>query len=378
MNQDLALRVMGDIMQWDDDESRKEFSWLKLMARLKYDGYRDFQAGMRFTESLATWLQQFDQDERKDAYKFVKERMVYVGPGEVRRLVEQFFPNTIRQRIVQTVASNLGIKPYTVLTNPDAAAAIKRLSRQTLVLGLSDGARMDIVRHANVGRLSNEQLVLAPQIDTEKWKDLLKNLREDLEDPDALFKIIYLVDDFAGTGTSFLRYKEEDKKWSGKLSRFRTSLFNAISDPEVGDIVAPDWQLCAHHYMATANAKAKMAASEKTARQDMKHNNWPEEVHLSFAMVFDEKLPITAGADDAFIALANKYYDPIIETKHTAVGGVKHLGMGYGGCALPIVLEHNTPNNSAALLWAETTGKTKDGATPPAMRPLFRRRQRHV
>ena len=147
MNQDLALRVMSDIMQWDDDESRKEFRWLKLMARLKYDGYRDFQAGMRFTESLATWLQQFDQEERKDAYRFVKERMVYVGPGEVRRLVEQFFPNTIRQRIVQTVASNLGIKPYTVLTNPDAAAAIKRLSRQTLVLGLSDGARMDIVRH---------------------------------------------------------------------------------------------------------------------------------------------------------------------------------------------------------------------------------------
>lgn len=376
MNQDLALRVMGDIMQWDDDESRKEFSWLKLMARLKYDGYRDFQAGMRFTESLATWLQQFDQNERRDAYKFVKERMVYVGPGEVRRLVEQFFPNTIRKRIVQTVALNLGIKPYTVLTNPDAAAAIERLSRQTLVLGLSDGARMDIVRHANVGRLTNEQLVLASQIDTEKWKDLLKNLRGDLKDSNALFKIIYLVDDFAGTGTSFLRYKEQDKRWSGKLNRFRTSLFNAIN--EVGDIVAPDWQLCAHHYMATENAKAKMTANEKTARTDMKDTNWPKEVHLSFATVFDEKLPIAAGTDDAFIALANKYYDPVIETKHTAVGGVQHLGMGYGGCALPIVLEHNTPNNSAALLWAETTGETKDGVTPPAMRPLFRRRQRHV
>ena len=67
MNQDLALKVMGEIMQWDDDEARKEFQWLKLMARLKYDGYRDFQAGMRFIESLATWLQQFDQDERKAA-----------------------------------------------------------------------------------------------------------------------------------------------------------------------------------------------------------------------------------------------------------------------------------------------------------------------
>lgn len=378
MNQDLALKVMGEIMRWDDDEARKEFRWLKLMARLKFDGYRDFQAGMRFIESLATWLQQFDQEERKVAYTFVKERLVYVGPGEVRRLVEQFFPNTIRQRIVQTVASDLGIKPYTVLTNPSATGAIDRLRRQTLVLGLSDGARMDIVRHSNVGRLSNEQLVLAPQIDTEKWKDLLESLRDDLKDKDALFRVIYLVDDFAGTGTSFLRYNKKKKKWSGKLTRFRTSLFNAINDKNVGNIVSPDWQLCAHHYMATSDARAKMTTNELSARKPLAADGWPGEVHLSFATVFDERLPIVEGKDDDFIALAQKYYDPIIETKHTAVGGVKHIGLGYGGCALPIVLEHNTPNNSAALLWAETTGGERNGVTAPAMRPLFRRRQRHV
>ena len=378
MNQDLALMVMGKIMQWDDDEAREEFRWLKLMARFKYDGYRDFQAGMRFIESLATWLQQFDQNERRVVYTFVKERMVYVGPGEIRQLVEQFFPNTIRQRIVRTVAADLGIKSYTVLTNPKATAAIERLRRQTLVLGLSDGARMDIVRHANVGRLSNEQLVLAPQIDTEKWKDLLENLRDDLKEPNALFKIIYLVDDFAGTGTSFLRFNNKKNKWSGKLTRFRTSLFNAVSDPEVGNIVASNWQLCAHHYMATSDAEAKMATNELAARTALQCGGWPSEVHLSFATVFDKKLPIVPGRDDAFIALANKYYDPIIETKHTAVGGVQHLGLGYGGCALPVVLEHNTPNNSAALLWAETSGGDRKGVEAPAMRPLFRRRQRHV
>ena len=39
----------------------------------------------------------------------------------------------------------------------------------------------------------------------------------------------------------------------------------------------------------------------------------------------------------------------------------------------PLVLEHNTPNNSVALLWAETAG----GDTALAMRPLFRQRRRH-
>ena len=38
------------------------------MARLKCDGYRDFQAGMRFIESLATWLQQFEPHEEETAY----------------------------------------------------------------------------------------------------------------------------------------------------------------------------------------------------------------------------------------------------------------------------------------------------------------------
>ena len=44
------------------------------------------------------------------------------------------------------------------------------------------------------------------------------------------------------------------------------------------------------------------------------------------------------------------------------------------GCALPVVLEHNTPNNSIPLLWAETAGA--DGAH--AMEPLFFRRDRHA
>lgn len=375
MNQDLALKVMGKIMLWDDDEARDEFRWLKFMARFKYDGYRDFQAGMRFIESLATWLQQFEQNERKGAYKFIKERMVYVGPGEIRQLVEQFFPNTIRQRIVRTVAKNLAIKPYEVLTNLKAQAAIIRLTRQTLILGISDGARMDMVRHANVGRLSNEQLVLAPQIDTEKWKDLLYNLRHDLHDDDALFKIIYLVDDFAGSGTSFLRFNKDKKKWSGKIIRFRTSLFNAIKNLDVSNIVAPDWQLCAHHYMATTDAESKMNKSEEDARKNLKKEGWPDKVHLSFGTVFDKSLPIAEGKDDDFIALTEKYYDPSLATKHTAVGGVQHIGLGYGGCALPLILEHNTPNNSAALFWAETSGSESGGVI--AMRPLFRRRQRH-
>ncbi len=379
MNQDLGLKILADIMHWSDERAREEYRWLRLMARLKYDGYRDFQAGMRFFESLATWLQQFDRAERETAYAFVRSRLVYVGPIEMQKLVEQFYPKTMRERLVSTVAAQRGIPAFRVLGDEAARSDVDRLRRQTLVMGLSDGARIDGVRHSNVGLLTNEQLVLATQLDKEKWEDLLGNLREDLKDEQALFRLVYLVDDFAGTGTSFFRYNEKKQKWSGKLWRFKESIEGARqvlgSDP-----FDPNWELCVHHYIASSTAAQAIGERQELAKDALVGDGWAKAVHISFGTVLPTDLPlgVVEGRDDAFIKLTQTYYDPIIRTKHTDVGGVEHLGLGYGGCALPLVLNHNTPNNAVALLWAETAGGDRDGVAAPAMRPLFRRRQRHV
>lgn len=380
MNQELGLRTLGQIMAWNDDRAREEFSWLRLMARLKYDGYRDFQAGMRFIESLATWLQQFQQSEREIAYGFVREALVYIGPGEMQRLVEQFYPRTVRERLLQTVAAERDLPKYRILANAEAHAATDRLLRQTLFMGLSDGARIDIVRHANTGLLTNEQLVVATQVDKDKWQDLLKNLRKDLDDPTARFRIVYLLDDFMGTGTSFLRFDDEKQQWKGKLIRFKESLDAAVSALDGEAIFADDWQLCVHHYATTAEAARIIAERQAEAAASLNMPGWAAAVHFTFGTVLPSDLPIDKAGDrfGDFIALTQRYYDPAIRTRHTDVGGVTHMGLGYGGCALPLVLEHNTPNNAVALLWAETEGLEREGVKPPAMRPLFRRRQRHA
>ena len=378
MNQDLGLRVLGKIMDWNDDCARREFDWLKLMARLKYDGYRDFQAGMRFVESLATWLQQFEPQERETAYAFVRHTLVYVGPGEMQRLVEQFYPRTVRNHIVRTAAAECGIPTYRVLADASASKAERRLRRQTLFMGLSDGARIDTIRRVNSRTLSNEQFVQGTQVDTEKWKDLLEHLRKDLSDDDARFRVVYLIDDFTGTATSFLRSDGKKSTWKGKLPRFRDSVKNAKE--ELGDKpFADDWELCIHHYVASSSA-ADVIKKRLTASAPAFPEDWARTMQPSFGMILPSDLPISAipGRHDEFIKLTQRYYDPEIQTKHTDVGGVNHIGLGYGGCALPLVLEHNTPNNSVALLWAETDGGSRDGARAPAMRPLFRRRQRHV
>lgn len=381
MNQELGLRILSGILEWSDEDARKEFEWLRLMARLKYDGYRDFQAGMRFIESLATWLQQFTKAERKSAYEFVRTSLVYIGPSEMQRLVEQLYPRFVRVRLMRMIADQRGIPSYRVLADPQASAAVDRLRRQTLFMGLSDGARIDVVRHANVGILTNEQLVVQAQVDKDKWQDLRDRLREDLRDVRARFALVYLLDDFMATGTSLLRYDDEKKRWKGKLIRFKESLETAVNGLGKDELLEPSWQLCVHHYIGTDAAQTAIKDRANEAREFLASAAWTQALDFSFSTVLPEELPIdkVPGRHAPFIELTRTYYDPILRTKHTDVAKVEHLGLGYGGCALPLVLEHNTPNNSVALLWAETEGGPRDGGIQaPAMRPLFRRRQRHA
>ena len=381
MNQDLGLKVLSQIMNWTDDRARHEFNWLKLMARLKYDGYRDFQAGMRFIESLATWLQQFKQQDRETAYAFVRQNLVYISHREMQQLVGQFYPRFVRELIARIVAKGQNMKPYQVVADKEAKKANKRLRRQTLFMGLSDGAHIDTIRHAHTGLLTNEQFVQGTQIDTGKWKDLLQHLRDDLQDQTAGFRLVYLIDDFTASGSSFLRFDKDKREWKGKFIRFRESVESANNSLGDESVFEGKWELCIHHHLASWYAKDEIKKRlEKVKPNGTFREYWAQDMHMSFGMVLPKDLPINAAREhhDDFIKLSQNYYDPAIRTKHTDIGGVDHLGLGFGGCALPLVLEHNTPNNSVALLWAETDGSFQNGAQAPAMRPLFRRRQRHV
>src|SRR5260221_14600858 len=109
MKRDVALRVLSDVMAWNDEVARREFAWLSLMSRMKYDGYRDFLAGVRFAESLADWLQQFEPAERQVAYAFVRKHLVYIGPAEMEHLVELIYPEIVRSRLAAAVAERAGI-----------------------------------------------------------------------------------------------------------------------------------------------------------------------------------------------------------------------------------------------------------------------------
>jgi hypothetical protein len=365
MNRNLALRVLGDVMKWTDERATDEFRWLRLISTAKYDDYSEFLAGVRFIESLAAWLQQFSQDDRETAYSFVRNRLVYIGSGEMQHLVELAFPESMHPLLLRRAATMAGVPHYLALAKQDCRAAYRRLRRSSLFLGLSDGARIDAFRRANQGLITNEQVATATEISPDKWDRMLENLREEIGDATARFSHVFLIDDFVGTGKTLLRL--EGEKWTGKLARF----WSGIKERRAV-LLEDNPTVIVHHYVASHAAAEAVPETELEARA-ARGDDWFNDVKFTFGMTFPEDLPVTPSRDAAFYSLTQRYYDAGIESAHSRVGG-DNIRLGFGNAALPVVLEHNTPNNSVALLWAESTSS----AAEHAMRPLFRRRQRHT
>jgi hypothetical protein len=366
-------------MNWEDDRAEREFRWLSLMSRMKYDGYSDFLAGVRFLESLAAWLQQFrDIAEREVAYAFVRKVMLYVGPAEMLRLVELLFPVEVQPRLMEGVAAATGVPTHMVWAARETAVAYDLAVRRTLFIGLSEGARLDQFRRANAGTIRNDQVLLAPYNDPARFDGLIKDLRDEQSDSSARFETIYLIDDFSGSGFSCLR--REQGMWKGKLKKFYETIEKILPTH-----FSPDLHVRVHHYIASETARIALAQGESELRKKRGENWFP---HVDFTYGLALPVDISVGKSpvleaQAFESLARTYFDAadpfFSENAHLDVGGTRDIPLGFANLGLPLILEHNTPNNSVSILWAETAGSDgSDGKAPRApMRPLFRRRQRH-
>ncbi len=377
MNDRMALSLIAEIMGWPDDDqaiATKEYAWLRMISAVKYDGYSYFRAGVRFLESLATWLKQFNPDDRAAAYEFVKRRLVYVSLQEMQCLVEGFVPEVVTPNLRRIVARQLHVKPYEVWTEGAGAKEFKRRLRKTLFVGMSDGSRIDMLRRTNSGRISTEQVVPMMNVDDEKWRDLNEKLgTDDGMGPGEKFDSIYLIDDFTGSGTTFIRCI--DGKWKGKLKKFNDLICQARNRLENDFPIAEKYGLHVHHYISSHQARDELLKRLREAGEAWSERSFSE-YNVTEGLLLPESMRLSRHGDDKILDLGSKYYDDALfrrMEKHCREAGQDSMKLGYADCALPIVLEHNTPNNSVPLLWAETQGR--DGAH--AMRPLFYRRDRH-
>ena len=371
------MSLLAEVMGWPEDDqsvATHEYAWLRMMSAVKYDGYSYFRAGVRFLESLATWLKQFAPKDRPAAYNFIKQRLVYISLPEMQCLVETFVPEVVTPHLRRTVAQQLGIKSYEVWADKTGADAFMRCLRKTLFVGMSDGSRIDMLRRANAGRISTEQVVPMMNVDRDKWLDLSKNLREAYDmSPCEQFDCVYLIDDFTASGTTFIR--NVDGAWKGKLKKFNDLILGARLELKDRFPIADIYKLHIHHYISSAQARLALVERLESAKAEW--SEWTcSEYKVTESLLLPGSLPLAQPVDGPMLDLGGRYYDHEIFTraeKHCREAGQSDMKRGYADCALPIVLEHNTPNNSIPLLWAETTGK--GGAHP--MRPLFYRRDRH-
>jgi len=363
----LAEELLARVMGWKDPAEFVEHGRpLMAMSAYKYDEYQQFSPGMRFLESLALWLVQFKTTaQRKAALAFVMDRLVFISAAEMNHLVSISYPDHVRPFLLSKAAAESGLSRWHV-GKIAKSMEFRVRERRCLFLGLSDGSRSDIFRRANP-HLQNEQVRQSHELTAERSTELRKELIKDLtkllgrppSDEEAVFRSVVLLDDFSASGVSYIR-KKEDGSSSGKVGKFLASMHNC-SAPLAELFTTKSLEVILVLYMATETAQRVLSQGLYELCQPYGYD--PK---LVIVQKFPENQRVIPGTLPEFDALIDAHYDSENETTSTALGGTD-LKYGFAGGALPLVLSHNTPNNSLGLLWA----------AGPNMRPLFPRITRH-
>jgi hypothetical protein len=355
MKSELAEELLCRLMDWDRAAFQENVRQLEALATYKFDEYGNFRPGVKFFESLAAWLDQLEGAERASALGFVLERLIFISDAEMTHLIELVYPDHIEEVLRRRAASRLGCSPCAVsriVSEPEFLG----LRRRSLVLGASDGARLDRLRRS-APFLSHEQFLQSTEPAAELVGEMCTKLDEALKqleiDAPATFEQVFVVDDFAGSGKTLLRC--EQGAWKGKLVK----LARAIERLREAGLVTEAPEVTVVLYVASAQARTHLDDSLAVAALP----------HCAVRVV--QQLPAWVRVDTedaAFAALCERYYDEVLTDEHKG-----RAPLGYAACALPVVLSHNTPNNSVSLLWADTTGEP--GGL--ARRALFPRYERH-
>ena len=317
---------------------------------------KQFSPGMRCVESLALWLAQFLPADRKVAYDFVCARLIFLSEAEMAHFAQIMYPDILRPLLLSRAAVADGLSPFRI-GQIAQGATFRRLSKHsTLFFGLSDGARIDQFRRSN-RELSHEQIFPSYELPAERVQEL-RDWVGSQGLGSAPVPAIVLLDDFAGSGTSYVRV--EDGALKGKLSKF---LQRVTTSPDWQQIVRfPETAIIVALYVATAQAVENIAAGAAQLQE-----RFGARIELHPVQLLDARLRLSPSSADPFIKLIEDYYDPAVEDEHTKKGGT-NLKYGFAACGLPLVLHHNTPNNSLFLLWVEDS---------ESVRPLFQRFSRH-
>lgn len=357
MKGELANSLLHAVTEWDAEQLDSELPLINFMANMKYDHYDQFMPGSRFLSNLVKWLAQFETKAEKDkVYRFFKENLIFISSTQMSYLIDLMYSTRIKPVIRELAArrvGNNGIPSYYVqkIEKSDSFLNQKRLS---LIVGLSDGSHTDMLRRA--GNFSNEQMLTIYYPNEEKMQEMLEKLKlvENLKKQERTkFETLFLIDDFTASGTSFVR--KEEGKYKGKIVKIfeglQTSFSNNVQTlkslfPDKVDI---NIVFCIATESGLKAIKDGLGAyiSEKNLQNSISYT-------VNAVMIIKDAISedIKADVELEQILKNPRYFDEEdVVTDRYKNGKHDKPYYGYNECALPIVLAHNTPNNSLPLLW---------------------------
>ncbi|MFN0188425.1 MAG: hypothetical protein ACKVQV_06960, partial [Bacteroidia bacterium] len=361
MKNEMAQAFLRVVLQSEveEDEEAQAFheirKYFQSMARYKYDAYQQYAPGMKFIERFALWLDQFNQEHRRTVLNFIKDRLVFISSDEMNSLVSSCFPDCIKQILIKD-ASLLSKKSSYEIKGITESIEYKKLLKQSLFFGLSDGAKTDVFRRANAGIIMHDQIYQTYEMSAGRAVKMKEDLHEELSmilgknfpEDEGKFKNLFLLDDFSASGSSYLVEKEGQLK--GKISQLFESIFGQKDGEknklhEIFDIE----NLNIHVILYLCTSQADRQITSYFEKLQKKYGKAPKMHHLH---LIPDTFKVEGERDKIMLEICGnpKYYDPKIQDKHTGLD--KNIHLGYKDCALPLVLAHNCPNNSLAMLWS--------------------------
>lgn len=345
-----AEQLLAKVMDWREEASvRNTVPKLQLLADFKYDHYKRFSPGKRFVESLALWLKQFDEPDKTNALEFVLQRLIFISDSEFSHLVQTAYPDLILQERMQLVGEELRIQSHKVGAIAESRRFIE-LGLKSLYLGLSDGARTDELRRASYGEISNEQIWQAYELGAEKIKDMRSELKKSLDREsfnvsEPKFNLIWLIDDFSGSGNTYIRPGDDGQGFKGKIKKVYEELHR-------GELIDPShYEVFLLLYVATRQAIDHIEYwSERFASE-----RGYKPLTLKVLFIIERDLSVNDDPLLSTILKNDRYNDDRASDKHFRVGGTEDPRRGFADCGLPLVLSHNAPNNSVYIMWGPET-----------------------
>ena len=289
-----------------------ESKWFDI--NIRYNSYRGYNNITHYIHALANWLNQFESvNEKVIMLNFLSNELIFVSEQEIRDTIKAIIPDIL----------------LPIYTEKYDNKAIYYLS-QTIFLGMSDGAHMDLFRYYNK-ILDNHQICMEFELADSKCKNIIRKIQKNaLYSADDDLNLV-LLDDFSGSGIGYLR---NENIWKGKIIKTLEIVKKNFSCFKKVNVFFIPYLLTEKAYDYISN-----------------HVNalYKENIYFDIIPVrYIEKANLTHEEE---MIIKKYYHRNEISDSNYLIGEHTAPYLGFDHTQLCLVLYHNTPNNSIPIIW---------------------------